>query len=308
MHGESVEVQQFTNPDGNEKAADQQKETNEKMLMRAAYHIKQARAQRRLYRLCTANAIKSVQEQTSHSKRIYTLVVDYGQNMDMPAFNSNQPGETYYYSPLSVYNLGVVNTAHVIDNDHLNPEEHLHAHVYHKGQGLKGGNSVASLLMQTLRTENILREGERGGELNVIFDNCSGQNKNNKVLALVPFLVEMGYFKKVSFVFLVVGHTKIAADRLFNALKELYRKENIGIMTKLYKTLNASSKVTVHQTNESDFQDWGGFLNLFYRELSGLIKQNHIFSMDHSSCREGNKLLLDIKDSDLEMLRTCASM
>jgi len=31
-----------------------------------------------------------------------------------------------------------------------------------------------------------------------------------------------------------------------------------------------------------------------------LIKQNHIFLKNHSSCREGNKLLLDIKDSDLE--------
>jgi hypothetical protein len=121
VQGELGEVKQFTNPDESEKAADEQKETNEQMLMRAAYHIKQARAQRRLYRLCTANAIKSVQEQTSHSEWIYTLVVDYGQNMDMPVFNSNEPGEMYYYSPLSVYNLGVVNAAHVIDNDHLNP-------------------------------------------------------------------------------------------------------------------------------------------------------------------------------------------
>ena len=114
-------------------------------------------------------------------------------------------------------------TAQVIDNDHLNPEEHLHVHVYHNGLSLKGGNSVASLLMHTLRKENILCEGERGGELNVDFDNCPNQNKNNKVLALVPFLIEMGYFKKVSFIFLVVGHTKNATDRLcFAALKELY--------------------------------------------------------------------------------------
>jgi len=31
---------------------------------------------------------------------------------------------------------------------------------------------------------NILREGNPGGELNIIFDNCTGQNKNNTVLKL----------------------------------------------------------------------------------------------------------------------------
>ena len=77
MQGELVEVQQFTNSDEKEKAADDVKESNEQMLMRAAYHIKQAWAQRRLYRLCTANSIKSVQQQTDHSEKIYTFVVDY---------------------------------------------------------------------------------------------------------------------------------------------------------------------------------------------------------------------------------------
>ena len=129
--------------------------------------------------------------------------------------------------------------------------------MYHNGLSLEGGNSVASLLMHTLRKENILCEGERGGELNVVFDNCSGQNKNNKVLALVPFLIEMGYFKRASFIFLVVGHTKNAADRRFNVLKEFYRKENIGMMAQLYKTLTGSAKVTLYETVGSDFMDRG---------------------------------------------------
>ena len=66
----------------------------------------------------------------------------------------------------------------------------------------------------------------RGG-LTCTFDNCTGQNKNNTVLKLLIFLVEMRYFKRVNFYFLVVGHTKNAADHLFNALKFLYRKDNI---------------------------------------------------------------------------------
>ena len=219
--------------------------------------------------------------------------------MDMPAFKSMRPGETYYYFPFTVYNLGVVNTAEVLSDD-MEPEEHLHAHVYHQGVASKGGNNVASLLIHTLKQLNIMREGEIGGELNVAFDNCSGQNKNNMVIRLVAFLVELGYFKRVSFIFLVVGHTKNAADRLFNALKEVYRRDNIGTMEKLYEKLNSSAKVPVYKTDESQFLEWGGFLDLFYRELAGLVKQNHIFSMDKETCREGNKLLMDIWDSDIQ--------
>jgi hypothetical protein len=55
--------------------------------------------------------------------------------------------------------------------------------------------------------------------LNIIFDNCSGQNKNNAVLKLPAWLMAIGYFKEIHFIFPVVGQTKNAADRLFNLLR-----------------------------------------------------------------------------------------
>jgi hypothetical protein len=48
----------------------------------------------------------------------------------------------------------------------------MYVHVYHEGVGKKGANNVALLMVK-----NLLREDSAGGELNVIFDNCSGQNK-----------------------------------------------------------------------------------------------------------------------------------
>lgn len=59
-----------------------------------------------------------------------------------------------------------------------------------------------------------------------MFDNYTGQNKNNTVLKMVPYLVEMGYFEEVVFHFLVVGHTSNACDRYFNQLKRLPRETN----------------------------------------------------------------------------------
>jgi hypothetical protein len=62
--------------------------------------------------------------------------------MELPVYNKEQPGITYYNSPLSLYNLGIVNHAHVYDNGRVT--EHMHCHVYHEGVGKKGANNVAS--------------------------------------------------------------------------------------------------------------------------------------------------------------------
>jgi hypothetical protein len=119
--------------------------------------------------------------------------------MELPAYNKEQPGITYYYSPLSIHNLGIVDHAHVYDDGWV--KEHLHCHVYHEGVGKKGANNVALMIMKMLRGLHLLREDSVGGELNIIFDNCSGQNKNKTVLKLAVWLVAMGYFKSVHFNF-----------------------------------------------------------------------------------------------------------
>ncbi len=129
--------------------------------------------------------------------------------MEIPVFNQEQPGTTYYYSPLKIYNLGVVDHAYVANGDHNNPTEHMNVHMYHEGVMRKGANNVCSLILKTMKMNSMIQEGVCGAKLNVVFDNCSGQNKNNTVLKLVQYLVEMDYFKKVNFIFLVVGHRKL---------------------------------------------------------------------------------------------------
>ncbi len=123
---------------------------------------------------------------------------------------------------MTANNFGIVNHSHDYGNGNIdNP---MYCHIYYEGVGKKGRTNVASLIVKTLREMKLLRDNEVGGELNVIFDNCSGQNKNNTVLKLAIWLKEMRYFKRISFVFLIVGHTKNACDRLFNSLKHEYRK------------------------------------------------------------------------------------
>ena len=113
----------------------------------------------------------------------------------------------------------------------------MEAHVYHEGVARKGSNNVVSLIIKTLTAAGLLRDDEMGGELVIVFDNCSGQNKNNTVLKLMCWLVEVGYFKKVQFVFLIAGHTKNACDHLFNMLKTSYRQQNLFTMDQLNTAL-----------------------------------------------------------------------
>jgi len=41
----------------------------------------------------------------------------------------------------------------------------------------KGATKVTSFIVKTLRHLNVLRDDLVGGELNIIFDDCGGQNK-----------------------------------------------------------------------------------------------------------------------------------
>ena len=114
-----------------------------------------------------------------------------------------------------------------------------------------------------------LAEDLAGSELNIIFDNCSGQNKNNMVLKLAVWLKAAGYFKTITFIFLVVGHAKNAADHLFNSLKHKYRLQNVFTMEVLVEKLNASESVTVVLTVPNDVIDYDALLNDIYRNLPG---------------------------------------
>jgi hypothetical protein len=262
------------------------------MLLQAAAHIKMTRAQRALDQVKVADAVADATAGKEHLVRRYTFVVEYRQNMELPMYNKEQPGCTYYFSPMSVYNLGVVNHTHVYNDGRVS--EHLHCHVYTEGIGKKGANNVALLIMKTLQKLNLLCKDSFGGELNIIFDNCSGHNKNNTVLKLPAWLMAMGYFKEIHFTFLVVGHTKNAADRLFNLLKQNYWKQNLFTFDELVRTLDKLLLLTIHPTMAKDFLNHSKLLDSLYRPLTGNIKTNHILS-----CTDDNTPIT-IRQSNLE--------
>ena len=129
-------------------------EAREILLLESAKHIRMARVQRALYQEKVSAAVNHANGGVDHGLRTYTFIVNYGQNMELTIYNSTQPGCTYYFSPLSMYNLGMVNHAHKYDAG--NVSEHMYAHVYYEGIGKKGANNVALLIVKTLQRLNLL--------------------------------------------------------------------------------------------------------------------------------------------------------
>ncbi len=81
----------------------------------------------------------------------------------------------------------------------------------------------------------------------------------------------------------MVGHTKNAADRLFNLLKQEYWKKNLFTFDKLVRTLDKLSSLTIHPTMAKDFLDYSKLLDSLYWPLMGNIKTNHILSCTDNS-------------------------
>ncbi len=121
--------------------------------------------QRLRYKALVLKTRLDCKNKAHHSNQSFTFVADYGQNMELPFSSETQQGHTYYYTPMSVYNPGVVNSAHIHDGDE-DPKDYMHYHVYDEGITGKDSNSVASLIMKTLENLHLLENDDSSRELN----------------------------------------------------------------------------------------------------------------------------------------------
>ena len=142
----------------------------EASILQAAEHVEDAAAQRKLVAMYKSKALAT--SNLPHRQRTYLFYFDYAQNMQCPFFGAQQPGETYYMSPLSINIFGIANAC--------KEQETLQAYCYHEGEGHKGGNNVVSMLHAYLRTEFLLVGN--GEHLVLVCGNCGGQNKNRMVI------------------------------------------------------------------------------------------------------------------------------
>jgi len=245
--------------------------SQEDLVNEAAKHVMMAKAQRELFNLKKQQAFEDKDKPVD--ERVFTFVADYSQNMYLPNFAGSQPGETYYYSPVNGYCFGVVDAS-------CQPSQ-LNAHIYLEDVGKKGGDNVASMLWSQLKIKGLIPEDNSkpataAKELNLVFDNCGGQNKNNMVLRMLLLLVKRGIAKIARAIFLVRGHTKNDCDRMFNQMKKIYRKSNIYSVEGLMTAVGVHPDVQPLQVLE--FFDFDRVENVYLRKLTE-VNANHIFEV-----------------------------
>jgi hypothetical protein len=172
-----------------------------------------------------------------HPKKGYCMVCDYAHNLGIPHFGKEQPGDTYYYFPLTINLFGLVDLSR-------SPNK-LDCYAYREFTGKKGSNNVASLLTHNLHRCGMLQHYSSSKHLSIIMENCSGQNTNNHVIRLAAYLMEMKLFCSVEFIFYVRGHTKNACDRLFNQMKIRFHKDQVHLYRVSLDVLNSQPNVTM---------------------------------------------------------------
>ena len=265
----------------------------EKLVMDASKHVHAAQKQREFVNEKREEAFNDRDKPLS--ERCITLVADFAQNAYVPNMNSEQPGETYYMSPVNAYIFGVADVA--------NKPTTLTAHTFIEGDGVKGGNTVASLLWKELDALGLIpardpvskkllnKDHEAAKEINIVMDNCIGQNKNNMVIRLLYFMVQRKLCKVARAIFLVKGHTKNDCDRLFNLMKIDYRKQNIYTPGDLMTCIAMQPDVKPIAVDASDIVLWSELQDEHMPTLSIGVQANHIYSVD--SARDVQKLYIN---------------
>ncbi len=161
-------------------------ESQENVVLLAGKHVSAACPQKTFAKVKVDAANKS-KNKTNPSNRTVTLVLDCCQNLDLAHLCGEQPVDMYYYSSVWRYCLRIINV----------PKDILYAYIYNTSSAKKRANNVASILLYHIIISVVknLEDGENIGELNLIMDDCGGQNKNETVIKMSAFFVGRGWLK-----------------------------------------------------------------------------------------------------------------
>ena len=129
-------------------------------------------------------------------------------------------------------------------------------------------------------------------EINLVFDNCSGQNKNRMVLRMLFVMVKQKVCRTARAIFLIKGHTKNDCDQMFNQMKYNYRKVDCYTPSELLTLLNNHPQVTAVAMEPDDFKNWDAMENQMIRKADSILK-NHVFTV---RARDSNRIMIQEYD------------
>jgi len=122
LGSENNDINLFESSDFNEVivVVNSAEERDEQLIIAAAKRVKATVSQKILADQKIENARSSLNNNVPYNEKVVTLVMDYCQNLDLPHVGGEQVGEVYFYSPIGIYCLGIVDSG----------KEKLYAYVY----------------------------------------------------------------------------------------------------------------------------------------------------------------------------------
>ena len=267
----------------------------ESLIKLAAKHVDMQEKQRALFQKVKRHSFE-LAKSVSKISRVHTFVADFAQNMGVPNLAGEQPGEAYYLSPLGGFVFGVV--------DCCSKPVKLAAHTYFETDGKKGGNNVTSMLWNELTRKGLTQVGEGFvNEINIVMDNCRGQNKNRMVIRLLFVLISRKVCFRARLIFLIKGHTKNDCDRMFNLMKKEYRNSNCYTPKQLLEFVGRAHEDVecINVVEDGGFKDWDAYEDKYMEHPTGIVN-HHIFTVtqqkpDRLMCQEAAGYPIVFKDN-----------
>lgn len=167
-----------------------------------------AKNQLELHHRKSEKALSTLKQDTKDStmpdSNTCSVVIDLQKVFPLPKLTHS---DMYYLRQLSCYNFNI----------HINDTNDAIMCIWHEGQSGRGGNQMASCILQALNTGML---STIKNKLVIWSDNCAGQIKNRMLVFLYVYLVTLGLFESVEHKFLVPGHSFSAADRDFAVIEK----------------------------------------------------------------------------------------
>ena len=126
-------------------------------------------------------------------------------------------------------------------------------------------------------------------EIMIHADNCSGQNKNNAMIQYLAWRVLTGKHKRITYSFMVAGHTKFSPDGFFGLFKLKLKKSEVDDLEDLVNVVESSTNggynnaQTIYENGERKvfFHRWTEYLKNFFKPLSSILNYHHfIFNQE----------------------------
>ncbi|XP_062603492.1 uncharacterized protein LOC134282462 [Saccostrea cucullata] len=232
-------------------------------------HLEDAKTERTHYRNCVEKSIEEMSTWEGAELTNVHYTFDFAQHFQLP-HHSRQMGPTYFIQLRRVQVFGVridgvsrqIN--YVIDEDQTIGQD---------GTLTNGPDAVISMLDHAL-TENGF--GERKCSLHA--DNCSGQNKNQYVLAYLCWRVMTGRHEEIEYSMQIPGHTRCLVDSGFAHIRKLYRRSDVDSLGQFQTLINksaVSNEAVLFQTGTWQWRSWKVFLSSHFTALRGIRQYHH---------------------------------